>query len=617
MPTTDPTSLHRQPLRLLRNVTYPTYQLVAVAGNGKLAPEKVLTIAVLETLSWLRQRFRDFEVPPELDYPEASEYEKVDFRAFASFTIDRGYRVEVVCLPEEMIWTLQLTEPDLGSEPGAATQKRAPLPGRLFETNIAYTVVAGQVECGFRTFVSDPEGTTEPCEVYRMAVVKNLARHPLVGLRHGYWLRDEAYRLDSVGAVRTLNGWLKEKGRMMPGIVVAECAPEPVDFAAIKMIGADGLFAPILRMPPLPPEALPGMSASPTEMKLPVDAARMARYKMGYAQVFVLPLGQQATFARITGQAVAPGEVLVLEPLAFGGEVVRIGAARSKADPEAVLQFLEDFVQNYPKDKPMTFGKAVFLPQAKEMLHQRMVGLLHTKEELLESFEEKTQAAKERHRQDILAMEERCALKDAKIGRLNNRIAELEEASSSFQTLMTEQEAASEARLEAKDAEIARLKALLDRPSRPEEVPGWVERHFEGKLILHMRAKGMLEGLLPNAVDLGLLCDAVEFLATDYRDRLTGRIDEDEMNRCCTEKYGRPFTILPVGDASATMYPKDYKIKYGTGFTGKPVEVLLDLHLSVGVDPCNLIRIYFLYDKVNRLIVVGSLPAHLRTVSYK
>jgi hypothetical protein len=47
------------------------------------------------------------------------------------------------------------------------------------------------------------------------------------------------------------------------------------------------------------------------------------------------------------------------------------------------------------------------------------------------------------------------------------------------------------------------------------------------------------------------------------------------------------------------------------------VEALLDLHLCIGVDPCNLIRIYFLYDKVNRLIVVGSLPGHLRTVSYK
>lgn len=53
-----------QPLLLLPNVSYPAYQLYAEAGRGKTPGDTVLTIAVLETMQWLRQRFRAFDIPP-------------------------------------------------------------------------------------------------------------------------------------------------------------------------------------------------------------------------------------------------------------------------------------------------------------------------------------------------------------------------------------------------------------------------------------------------------------------------------------------------------------------------------------------------------------------------
>jgi len=125
-----------------------------------------------------------------------------------------------------------------------------------------------------------------------------------------------------------------------------------------------------------------------------------------------------------------------------------------------------------------------------------------------------------------------------------------------------------------------------------------------------------MEDLAPNTANLNLLCDALEFLATDYRDELIGLINQDKMNMNCMKKYGRPFVVTPVTGASVEMYPCDYKIKYHIGFKGKPVESPLDLHLRVGVDNIYLIRIYFLYDKEKKLIVVGSLPHHLHTVSF-
>lgn len=90
---------------------------------------------------------------------------------------------------------------------------------------------------------------------------------------------------------------------------------------------------------------------------------------------------------------------------------------------------------------------------------------------------------------------------------------------------------------------------------------------------------------------------------------------DDERNQRCTQKYNRPFNVAPSGDSSIKKYPKEYKIKYSIGFKGKPTEKPLNLHLRVGNDSDNLLRIYFLYDVEKKLIVVGSLPRHLSTMS--
>jgi hypothetical protein len=143
-------------------------------------------------------------------------------------------------------------------------------------------------------------------------------------------------------------------------------------------------------------------------------------------------------------------------------------------------------------------------------------------------------------------------------------------------------------------------------------VAAWVEKRFPGKLIFHEKATDLMKKLQPGEADILLICDALEFLAIDYRDELLGRIDEDEMRRRCEQKYKRPFEVTPLRGIAIEKWP-DYKIKYKRGYTGKPVETRLDLHLCVGNDSEYLLRIYFLYDKEEKLIVVGSLPKHLPT----
>ena len=95
-----------------------------------------MIIAVLETFSWLRKRFRDLEIPPEITFPEPDNFESVSLDDFKSFRINEGYVVDVVFIKEKGIWAFHLIEPDLGPEPGNENQKRKPVPGRILKPTL-------------------------------------------------------------------------------------------------------------------------------------------------------------------------------------------------------------------------------------------------------------------------------------------------------------------------------------------------------------------------------------------------------------------------------------------------------------------------------------------------
>lgn len=85
------TKYSRKPL-LLRNVRYPAYQLLAIAGCSPAAqnaknPDDILKICILYTLEWLRERFREHEIPHELILPTAGEYDKVELPQFSNLML--------------------------------------------------------------------------------------------------------------------------------------------------------------------------------------------------------------------------------------------------------------------------------------------------------------------------------------------------------------------------------------------------------------------------------------------------------------------------------------------------------------------------------------------------
>ena len=169
----------------------------------------------------------------------------------------------------------------------------------------------------------------------------------------------------------------------------------------------------------------------------------------------------------------------------------------------------------------------------------------------------------------------------------------------------------------ARDEEIAYLRRKINQPKSHSKVANWVETTFSDRLILHARAAELLEEKSARSVSIELICDALDFLATDYWDRRYTRISSDEMFTRCSQKYGHPFEVKPTGKTTIEFTPNEYKIKYYTNTQGKLIDSNLDYHLGVGNDPENLLRIYFLHDDERKLIVVGSLPRHLRSVTIK
>lgn len=603
-----------EPLLLLRNTSYPIYQLYAVAGNGKIAPNDVLTIAVLETMHWLRQRFRAFEIPLEINWPDASKYAEVDCNTFQSFQIDVGYKVEVVWLPEEKIWAFQLTEPDLGANPGMVDQSRLPVPGRIIETNIAYKICGEHVECGFRTMVSEPIGVTSECEVFRLAFIKLLARNSLVGLRQKYSLLDTAHLLDSNAEIKSLQSWIKDNNRMMPAVVFSECETTQISEDLLPSISDFVITSPAHKS--FTQSIISPVGPQKKSLALPFDISNLTRYRMGYAQFFILQAAKIEAFQKATGQVFKAGDIILFEPAKFGGEVMHYPYVFVKENPEAAYEKLEKYIQNYPKKKEMKFGQVVFLPDAKVKEREKIINSKYSKEEIILNANEKEKSNKKKYNEDINKLKVICNDKDEQISHKNKQIEKLEDEKTTLQERIKMSEKDCCEKLDAMKAKIDRKQALLERPNHPNKVADWVKSSFEGKLILHQRAKEMMQNIAPSSVDLGLLCDSLEFLAIDYREKRLGLINEEQMMLRCVEKYKHRMEVVPNSICTIDAYPRDYKINYCLRNDGKLEKVPLNLHLRFGRDSDYCVRIYFLFDKEKGLIVVGSLPNHLHTVSH-
>lgn len=601
-----------QPVLLMKNVRYPTYQLHGTAGQGK-DPETVLKIVVLQTMDWLRQRFREHDLPGELNLPDASHFESVDFEQFKSFHLNLGYKLDVIWLEEARLWAMQLTEPDLGPSPGEKELDRAPVPGRLFETNISFQIVQNAVRFGVQTIVSDPEGTKDPCEVFRLAIIKQLVRNPNVRLTQTWTLQEKPYALKEVSEIKAFKKKQRDSIRTMPIIVFAEYAAEPekkpqpaigamlppIDLSAKRPLGMSTLPS-LLDKPPAVNETEPKNHEQREKIE------NLAASGIGFAHLFILSAERIDEFKKQTGINLKSGGAVIIHPdsLRLPDKIY----SPKEVAAEGFYKELKAMVKTYPKKKMLDFSFINFVHEARALELAEISNKFTTKEEVIAAYEEKLENIKDEYENKLLDSERRLK----------------KEADSSWKSLdgMRERndDLAEELRVlkglnSRLEIELKKMKIRRDsftaRPKKLSDVCDWGERFFSEQILFHERAKKIMAKADANKNDLRDICDALEYLAIEYRSELTGEITKAERDSQCSEHYGRPFDVTPINNETIKEFPDEYTIDY-RGNSNTP----LNLHLRVGVDTQNLLRIYFFYDKEKKLIVIGSMPEHLSTRSY-
>lgn len=599
------------PIKLLKNTRYPTYQLYATVDKN-IGPETALKIAVLETFAWLRQRFSAFDVFPEIDLPQPDDYLSLKPGDIRSFRFNVGYAVDVVYIEEEGVWAFQLTEPDLGPDPGSDRQRRMPVPGRIFETHIAFKITGGSLECGFQTVCAEPEGTREPCEVFRTSVVKMIARNPQLGLRQVIPLKEVPYVLDSRDKIRQLGDFIADESRQMPLVLVAEHTAEPdiAEFCRQVSEIIDTPRASLIRAL----EEIKFETAKPAGPSVTFN--KSAKLLMGFAHVFVLAADKLKEYNEKYGDdfPMTNGGVRIVYPVSFGKTTEVFPYESIIEDKVGFLNSLHESLTGYPKSRAVRYGGVQFMKEARAAERQKNIDAGSTKEEILTAAKQKIEETKADCAERIAAVSRELEQKENNIRRLEEQLRAAEDGKKRLRDECDDIRTREEKWAADYAFFLERRRLLAARPHKIDQFIDWVNEYFAGKIVLLGEAKELLKKLQPGEADLSLLCAAVEFLAYEFRDCQFGQIDCQAMRDRCADMYGRQFEVTPTGDFTIEKYPRFYKVKYGLTYKGKPALKALDMHLKAGIKAEHLLRIYFLIDKEKELIVIGSLPKHLPTV---
>lgn len=600
-------------VKLLKNHLYPTYQLHAFMANKKTSPQGGLRLAALITMDWLRQRLGE-NAPDELQsIPHPDSYKELDDSCLIPLHMKAGFGVDIISLPQQGIWSLQISEPDLGADPGNPNQERPAMPGRIIETNIGVRITNGQLECGFKIIISDVDSTTQLCEVYRLAVIRQLIGHPSFGLKQITYLDHDVKQIKTVEQLNFLNEVWRNESNHLPCVIFTYIRRED-ERNALQTQSIHLLRQPSFFTPPISP-VLP--CKNPASVLPPYNIADFARHSVTYCRTYLLADTLFDRFNSVFKLAVDPGDIVILEPACFGAGIHIIPYKPSKIRQTEVMERLRCEICTYSRNKHVDFGQVAFLADAHE-LQRKAVDDAHRQSVLTSDQWRRKMASREEELRAELQK------RDTEIDRLSKQLERqlqyqerIEQEKGCLREECEQVRTRCNLLIEQKEEEIAYLNRKLARPNEHSEVAAWVASNFSGRVLLHDKAIRLLDEKASKQVNIELLCDALDFLATDYWARRYQRIPTDEMNNRCSEKYGRPFEVTPVGSTTIEFTPVEYKVKYFLGAQSKPVESALDFHLRVGNDVENLLRIYFLHDDEKQVIVVGSLPCHLTAVTIK
>jgi hypothetical protein len=556
-----------QPLKLMPNQIYPTYQLHAQVANPNINPDDAMKLVILEVMAWLRLRFRALEMPDEIKLPEPDAYQSLDFSQIKSFEVDMGYILEVAFREEDRAWAMALREPDLGPRPEDTGNNRKPAPGRTFTTNIAVRIRDGKVDCGFRTVVSELTGETIPCEVFRLAVIKRLVNNPLLGLKQDkkFPISSTMHVIDDYTDLKALIRFLGEKQRQLPAVVFCRCPEgnfcgDPKEaFEQLAPAKLDSLLG------ALQPNSGAIKKALPIESNQFYDQmADTARHRMAYAYFFYLTGDLNKKFSEELDVTMKPGDCRYFVPPGTKGKDVYFPFSPETDDQKYTIKSIEDLTQDFLKGQDISFEGIWFLPEIhrknKEDQLKQTMG-----QKSLEQIQKELRAENEAFRKKQMAeirgdYAAEISRLEKDIDRLGKESERQEKASEKEKDAVAKQIRSMENTIQALSSEMEWLRIKTTMPKAPADVAAWVAKRYPDKLIFHDKAVALMKDVKPGEVDMELLCSALEFLAEEYRSMLTGALTEDEMNLCCERNIVDVLSWFTKMDCLWTPIPENIKL---------------------------------------------------------
>ncbi len=543
-----------------------TYRFRGQVGHLLDDPGQVYGRTIEKVLEWLSEK-----EPHLLPVP--------DWHLSSFRKEEQGQVLEVVSLPHRSIWSARLTHPDVG-----LGEQYKPVAGRSWTTDVSVVAEGGRVNFGIEVFASTLNPEAPQPAFIRPGVIRSLAES--AGLSQVRPLDGKPWKVESPEDLDALEILLSDRDRDLAVVVVSQ--PDPRRWAG----------------PGEAPESL-------------LDCEALARKTLGYAHVAKLPFSLSFEWTKRVGKSWSvfdgavrtymPGldfehDPLSAHPLAFKDRIL-VFSGENAEGPEAFRGFLVKKLWVTMPRVPFPWQPLVFVPDARvieseERARETLGGeacadCQKQYERQAEALKDKIRSAEEEANKWLQVADD--YLKDLDYHRQQTHVLQ-----GAVEALR--------AQLEEKTGQS--LDAEIPIPDNYEVMPDWVDEHLAGRLVFLPRAARAVKDAVyqdPPLVYKGLL-----LLANEYRNMrlVVEEGGKEKFEARCEElglRFGGSMTEVAVGE-----YEDEYFVPYpvGSGLKRK-----LEFHLRRGNsrDERQCLGIYFFWDEQARLVVVGSLPAHLRT----
>ena len=552
---------HERPLVLT------TYQLSAWIALDEQSPEAVTTGLPGMVKFWLEEQH------PGGMFPLEAIRGEVPFPDTAP-----GLICEALSLKEMGSWSFRLQHPDTG------------IGGRTWHTELAYRQLPDRMLFGARVFCSILTNRHIPAAY----TVPNVVRYALnrIGMRECVPITCRPKSVTTIEDLLALKRLLTDPARTMPVVVLSEVNRNE------RRPGVLGEYA--------------------------LDAEQLADDLLGLAHVVKLPWLAAFEWTKAVDKewAVYNGAVRTYYPgLDFAKDnpwdhpnvtAGKILSWRPNEDwgERDFRDFLCNKVRQYSGGRQVDWGEVLFIDDART--EKANLDYNRVYEQAIDDIDE--------HNQKVVI--DMKAKFDAERVRYIERIKSLERDAEQYSddaiAMSRELEHyrrlnySLRARVDAFGFELRQLRGsesarLVQDPQTYEELEDWIINSFPESIYLHPRAVRGLRNA--EYEDMERLCDAIRLLAGPYRDMRRGILPKAGFD----ERLRLPHNFSlerSISETRAGEQGDTYFVSYPANTRNTR---LLEWHLTHGnsYETRYCMRIYFFWDKMDEVVVIGWLPSHL------